>query len=79
MIINYSINTDISVNNLMDLKKLKGFEEETNIKINKNELAHELNVDRRTVSKYINGYEKPTTRLRETQFDRYFNTIKKSI
>ena len=37
MIINCNINTDISVNNLMDLKKLKVFEQESNIKINRSE------------------------------------------
>lgn len=59
MIINCNINTDISVNNLMDLNKIKVFEQESNIKINRSKLARELNVDRRTISKYIDGYEKP--------------------
>lgn len=51
MILNYNINTDISVNNLMDLNKLKSFEDESNLKVNASELARELGVDRRTIRK----------------------------
>lgn len=32
------------------------------MKINKSQIARELEVDRRTVDKYINGYTKPETR-----------------
>lgn len=75
MILNYNINTDISVNNLMDLNKLKSFEDESNLKVNASELARELGVDRRTIRKYINGYEKTDTRKRKTQFDGYYEII----
>jgi transposase len=75
MILNYNINTDISVNNLMDLNKLKSFEDESNLKVNASELARELGVDRRTIRKYINGYEKTETRKRKTQFDGYYEII----
>lgn len=30
--------------------------EDSTLKINKSQIARELNVDRRTVDKYINGY-----------------------
>lgn len=79
MIINCNINTDISVRNLMDLKKLKSFEKESKIKINRSQLARDLNVDRRTIDKYINGYEKPTKRKRTTQFDNYYEAIKELL
>ncbi len=79
MILNYDIYTDISVNNLMDLKKLKYYEEETNLKINVCDLARKLGVDRRTVRKYIDGYEKPKQRKRKTQFDEYYETIDKLL
>lgn len=79
MIINCSINTDISVNNLMELKKLKNFEEESKIRLNRSKLARELNVDRRTVSKYIDGYEKLNKRSRTTQFDKYYDVIKELL
>ena len=75
MILNYEILTDISVNNLMDLRKLKQFEEESNLKINLSALSRKLNVDRRTVRKYIDGYEKPSLRKRQTQFDSYYDII----
>lgn len=58
MILNYNINTDISVNNLMDLNKLKSFEDESNLKVNASELARELGVDRRTIRKYINDMKR---------------------
>jgi predicted transcriptional regulator len=61
MILNYEIDTNIEIQNLTDLKVLKNLMETTNLKVNKSRLARELNVDRRTIDKYINGYEKPTT------------------
>lgn len=79
MILNYDIYTDITVNNLMDLKKLKYYEEETNLKINASDLARKLGVDRRTIRKYIEGYEKPKQRKRKTQFDEYYETIEKLL
>ena len=75
MLVNYEITTDLSINSLMDLKKLKMFEEESKLKVNKSRLARELNVDRRTVSKYINGYTKPKTRRSESKIDKYYNLI----
>lgn len=59
----------------MDLRKLKQFEEESNFKINLSALSRKLNVDRRTVRKYIDGYEKPSVRKRQTQFDGYYDII----
>ena len=35
-----------------------------------------MGVDRRTVRKYIDGFEKKTKRSRTTQFDKYYETIK---
>ncbi|NLW14633.1 MAG: IS21 family transposase [Erysipelothrix sp.] len=75
MILNYEILTDISVNSLMDLGKLKQFEEESNLKINISALSRKFGVDRRTIRKYVDGYMKPTTRSRQTQFDDYYETI----
>lgn len=47
MILNYEISTNISINNLMDLNKLKALEKESNLKVNKREIARKLNCDRR--------------------------------
>lgn len=79
MIINCNINTDVSVNNLMDLHKLKVLEEEKTIKLNVSEIARELDVDRRTARKYIDGYKKCLTRNRKSQFDDYYDVIKELL
>lgn len=75
MILNYDITTDLSVNTLMDLNKLKKFESESNIKINVSDLSRKLGVDRRTARKYIDGYSKPEVRNRPTQFDEFYPII----
>lgn len=62
MIIKNQIITDIIINNVNDLYKLKPFLEDGTLKINKSQIARELEVDRRTVDKYLNGYTKPKTR-----------------
>ena len=62
MILKNQIITDLKIENVKDLYKLKPFLEEGALKINKSQIARELGVDRRTVDKYINGYTKPETR-----------------
>ena len=62
MIIKNQIITNISIKSVNDLYKLKPFLEDGTLKINKSQIARELDVDRRTVDKYINGYTKPETR-----------------
>ena len=49
---------DLKINSVEDLYKLKPFEENSSININKSKIARELDVDRRTVGKYINGFRK---------------------
>lgn len=58
MIIKTSIISDLEIKRLEDLHKLKPIMEVTKLKINKSQIARELGVDRRTVDKYINGFEK---------------------
>ena len=62
MILKNQIITNIIIENFNDLYKLKPFLEDGTLKINKSQIARELEVDRRTVDKYINGYTKPTER-----------------
>ncbi|QVK19290.1 IS21 family transposase [Mycoplasmatota bacterium] len=76
MILNYEIDTNIEIQKLTDLKVLKNLMETTNLKVNKSRLARELNVDRRTISKYINGYEKSKNRKRSSIVDDYYDLIK---
>ena len=62
MILKNQIITDLKLESVKDLYKLKPFLEDSTLKINKSQIARELDIDRRTVDKYINGYEKPKTR-----------------
>ena len=62
MILKNQIITNLEIHSVKDLYKLKPFLEDSTLKINKSQIARELNVDRRTVDKYIHGYQKPVTR-----------------
>jgi len=75
MIIKTNIDTDLEINNLTDLVKLKPIMENTNLKINMSQIARELEVDPRTVKKYIDGYERPTTRKKASKIDDYYDLI----
>ncbi len=76
MIINCKIVSDIEIKELKDLKKLKPIMENNNLKVNKSAIARELGVDRRTVDKYLKGYEKTNKRRRKQLLDEYYDTIK---
>ena len=75
MIINNEIITDLEIRSVQDLYKLKPFMEGSSLKINKSQIARELDVDRRTVDKYINGYVKPTTRTSSNCIEPYYDII----
>lgn len=79
MILQTSITTDFKINSLKDLIKLKPFLEAGSLKINKSQLARELGKDRRTIDKYINGYEKPKIRNRSSFIDDYYDIIKELL
>ena len=53
MIYTPKITSDIQINSLKDLVKLKPFLEDSTLKINKSQIARELGKDRRTVDKYL--------------------------
>lgn len=61
MILKNQIITNIKIESVNDLYKLKPFLEDGTLKINKSQIAREFEVDRRTVDKYINGYTKPAS------------------
>ena len=75
MLININTPVSLSINELTDLPKLKTFMEHNNIKLNKSELARQLGIDRRTVDKYLDGYEKPGHRDKPSRLDTYHDTI----
>ncbi|PXW81639.1 hypothetical protein DFR56_12012 [Pseudogracilibacillus auburnensis] len=70
------INTEIEINTLEDLPKLNLLMESCNMKVNKSQLAQDLNVDRRTIDKYLKGYESLKTRKRKSKIDEYYEVIK---
>ncbi|SFB25519.1 hypothetical protein SAMN05216249_11574 [Acetitomaculum ruminis DSM 5522] len=58
MILKSNIIADLKIDSVNDLYKLKPFLKENILKVNKSQIGRELGVDRRTVDKYINGFEK---------------------
>jgi transposase len=79
MIIKQEINSNIEINKLEDLVKLKALIEESNLKVNLSEIARELGCDRRTVKKYIRGYEKVAKRNRKSPIDDYYSLIQELL
>lgn len=79
MIYSQKINTDLHIKSLEDLVKLKPFLEDGTLKINKSQIARELGEDRRTVDRYLKGYEKKNTRNRDSEIDEYYDTIKELL
>lgn len=75
MILKHQIITDIRIESVNDIYKLKPFLEDGTLKINKSQIARELEVDRRTVDKYINGYTKPETRNCDDCITPFYDTI----
>lgn len=75
MILKHQIITDIRIESVNDLYKLKPFLEDGTLKINKSQIARELEVDRRTVDKYINAYTKPETRNCDDCITPFYDTI----
>ncbi|RZP70112.1 IS21 family transposase, partial [Vibrio vulnificus] len=69
------VNTDIEINSLVDLPKLKLLMENLKMKINKSKLARDMGVDRRTVDKYLQGYKPKNIRNRTSKIDNYYEII----
>ncbi len=57
MIFECNVNTNLEINNLMDLQKLRSFIDNGR-KVNYSRLAREFDVDRRTIKKYCLGFYK---------------------
>lgn len=70
-----NITTEIEINTLEDLPKLKVLMENLKMKINKSQLARDFGVDRRTIEKYLRGYKKSKTRVRKSKIDQYYDII----
>ncbi|MBY6930447.1 IS21 family transposase [Clostridium botulinum] len=79
MIIKTNIYSELKINTLEDLHKLKPIMEVNNLKVNKSQIARELGVNPRTVGKYLNGYVKPTTRNRKSKIEAFEPIIKELL
>lgn len=79
MIIKTNIYSELKINTLEDLHKLKPIMEVNNLKVNKSQIARELGVDPRTVGKYLNGYVKPTTRNYKSKIEAFEPIIKELL
>lgn len=73
----YNIITNIEINSLADLPKLKLLVEANNLeKPNYSEIARNLGVDRRTVKKYYSGAEPKERKKKKSVIDEYYELIK---
>jgi transposase len=70
-----NVNTDFEIKSLFDLPKLKLLMENLKMKINKSKLARDMGVDRRTIDKYLQGYEPKCKRNRSSKIDGYYEVI----
>lgn len=68
-----------AVNELSDLPKLRIIMEERKLKPNFSDLSRKLHVDRRTIKKYYNGYNKPKTRVRKSKIDSLHSVIQELL
>lgn len=75
MIIKSNIILNLKINSVEDLYKLKPLKENSSININKSQIARELGVDRRTVDRYLNGFQKAKKRKKRSRLDKYYDVI----
>lgn len=75
MLINIKTPVSLKIEKLTDLSKLRYFVKHDNLKLNKSEIARNLKVDRRTVDKYLNGFEKSKHRNKPSKLDEYKDII----
>lgn len=69
----------IKIDSLIKLPILKEIMEASNIKPNFSKIARELGVDRRTVKKHYNGFEKTTKRDKPSKIDKYKEIIEELL
>lgn len=73
------INTNLEITSLTDLPKLKLLMENLKMRINKSELARKFKVDRRTITKYLNGFTINNTRKKTSKIDAHYDIIKRLL
>lgn len=75
MLIKIETPVNLKVDKLTDLPKLRKFMQDNNLKLNKSAIARELNVDRRTVDKYLKGFKKKAHRDKPSKVDEFKDVI----
>lgn len=70
-----NLTTNLEINSLSDLPKLKLLMGSLNMKVNKSKLAQEFGVDRRTINKYLNGFQPKKERKTKSKIDDYYDII----
>ncbi len=73
--IKLNIPTEIEIKSLTDLPNFKNLMENLKMKVNKSQLARELNVDRRTIDKYMNGFTPKETKNKTSKIDVHYEVI----
>jgi transposase len=73
--IKLDIPTEFEVKSLTDLPNFKNLMENLKMKVNKSQLARELNVDRRTIDKYMNGFTPKSTKKKTSKIDVHYEVI----
>src|SRR5699024_9255282 len=73
------INSELTISSLTDLPKLKLLMENVKMKNNKSEITREFNAERRTITKYLNGYKHNLTRKKTSKIDAYYDIIKRLL
>ncbi len=71
MLISKNITVTLNIESCEDLPRLRAFMDANNLKINKSEIARQLDIDRRTVAKYLDGYKRPTGRNKTSRVEEY--------
>jgi len=75
MIIELNPTTNFKLECLEDLSALNAIYEVNHLKPNLCRLSRELNCDRRTIKKYLDGYKKPSTRTKSSKIEAYHDII----
>ena len=76
MLINTNVPVSLNIEKITDLRKLRVFMEDNNIKINKSEIARRLGIDHRTINKYLHSFEKSKNRNKPSKASKYYEVIK---
>ncbi len=75
MYITLNVQSNIEIRSLLDLPKLKSLMGNLNMKMNISQLARELEVDRRTIQKYLDGFTRRRSRDKGSKIDEYYEII----